>query len=310
MTGVTVSSLLGVTGIVWKQNDKYWLRGVRFDAVGSPIKLGSATRQGFTRRPFLLFDAFAGDKDVGNHVLLEPDDNSAGYHVRPLTIDTDSGDLSWDPSISAGFFPVPVSAAALHSSGTVVVVVTSTGRLGRVLPVGLPRPPLGAYTSGPASGPGDHVGLLSSPIAVAVTNPGVVIALEAGASQLAAFDLNGNPVRYFGTGSPADFTLPLPQLATYLDVAVDGSSQIYVLSFGRDGSQPSDYRIDVFKANGVPLGTNSTGTNVPHIAVDYFRTIHAANYTALINSSTGETHIDPVLGVAEPSLSVLDPDTP
>ena len=87
VTGVTVSSLLGVAGIVWKQNDKYWLRGVRFDAVGSPIELGDATRQGFTRRPFLLFDALAGDKDAGNHVLLEPDDNSDGYHVRLLTID-------------------------------------------------------------------------------------------------------------------------------------------------------------------------------------------------------------------------------
>jgi hypothetical protein len=113
---------------------------------------------------------------------------------------------------------------------------TDSGRLGHVLPANTPRAPLATYVAGP----GTEIGLLSSPTAVAVTNPGIVIVLEAGASQLAAFDLNGNPVRYFGTGSPAAFTLTLPGPATYLDVAVDGSGQIYVLSYANDGtSQPT-----------------------------------------------------------------------
>ena len=53
---------------------------------------------------------------------------------------------------------------------------------------------LAAYTAGP----GTQIGLLSSPIALAVTNPGTVLVLEAG-GQISAFDLNGNPVPYFGT---------------------------------------------------------------------------------------------------------------
>ena len=109
------------------------------------------------------------------------------------------------------------------------------------------------------------------------------------------------------TGSTLDYTLKLFTPAVYLDVAVDGSGQIYVLSYRGEGTQPSDYRIDVFNANGVPLGTNSTGANVPHIAVDYF---HAANYTALVNSGTGQPQVDSVLKVVEPSLSVFDPHTP
>ena len=161
-----------------------------------------------------------------------------------------------------------------------MAIHTDTGRVGRVLPaITALQPPLARYTAGA----GTEIGLLQSPTAVAVTNPGIVIVLEAGASQLAAFDLNGNPARYFGTSSPAAFTLPLPQPATYLDVAVDGSDQIYVLSFGGDGSQGSDYRIDVYTPNGTPLATNSPGTNVPHIAVDYWRSIFAANYTALLD---------------------------
>ena len=88
-----------------------------------------------------------------------------------------------------GYFPLEVSAAALHSSGRVIVVHTDSGRLGHVQPAPTPRPPMAAYVAGV----GTQIGLLSSPTAVAVTNPGVVLVLDAGAAQLAAFDLNGSP---------------------------------------------------------------------------------------------------------------------
>jgi hypothetical protein len=305
VTGVAIATGLGVAGIVWKQGDKYWLRGVPIAENEATITLGGATTQGYTRRPFLLFDSFVGAGDIANHVLLEPDDTTPGYNIRRLTIGSTTGALSWDPKTSLGFFPLPVSAAALHSSGRVVAIHTDSGRLAHVLPANTPQPPLAAYVAGP----GTEIGLLSSPTAVAVTNPGIVIVLEAGASQLAAFDLDGNPVRYFGTGSPAAFTLTLPRPATYLDVAVDGSGQIYVLSYQGDGTQLADYRIDVYTPSGAPLATNSPGTNIPHIAVDYWRSIYAANYTALLDSSTSQPRIDPALGVPEPSLSRFDPIT-
>ena len=301
VTGVTISTRLGVAGIVWKQNDQYWLRGV--PVAGTTISLGSATRQGYARRPFLLFDAFVGAGDIGNHVLLEPDDTGHGYHVRRLNIDPSTGTLSWDPSISLGRFRLPISAAALHSSGRVVAVHTDSGRLGQVLPATTPLPPLATYTAGP----GDETGLLRSPTAMAITNPGVVIVLEAGRARLSAFDLHLHPVRYFGTASPRSFRLALPNSLTYLDIAVDGAGQIYVLSYSNDGSQPADYRIDVYTPTGAPLATNSPGTNVPHLAVDYFRSIYAANYSALLDIGTGQPRIDPALGVAEPSLSRFDP---
>jgi hypothetical protein len=312
VTGVAVATRLGVAGIVWKQDDKYWLRGVPLAENGSTISLGGATTQGYARRPFLLLDALVGAGDLANHVLLEPDNTEPGYHVRRLNIDPATGALSWDPSVSLGYFTLEVSAAALHSSGHVVAIHTDSGRLGRVLP--LSNPPLAPLATVPlaprasyTAGSGTQVGLLSSPTAVAVTNPGTLIVLEAGASQLAAFDLNGNPVRQFGTASPAAFTLPLLQARTYLDVAVDGSGQIYVLSYQGDGSQPVQYRIDVFSPTGAPISVLSIGNNVPHLAVDYWRSIYAANFTALLDTGTGQPRIDPALGVAEPSLSRFDP---
>jgi hypothetical protein len=304
ITGVTIATRLGVAGIVWKQNDKYYLRGVPVTENGNTISLGGATRQAYARRPFLLFDALVDDGDVANHVLLEPDDTDPGYHVRRLTIDPKTGALSWDPQTSLGYFLLPVSAAALHASGRVVAIHTDTSRLGHILPVLTnDRPPLANYVAGP----GTQIGLLSSPTGVAVTQAGIILVLEAGASQLAAFDLNGNPVRYFGTANPASFTLPLPTSATYLDIAVDGSGQIYLLCEQNNGAQPQDYRIDVYSPNGTPVVTNSPGTNVPHLAVDYWRSIYAANFTPLLDSTTSQPRVDTLLGVAEPSLSRFDP---
>ena len=303
VTGVTISTRLGVAGLVWKQADKFWLRGVPVALTGATISLGSATRNGYARRPFLLFDAFVGAGDVGNHVLVEPDDTDDGYQLRALTIDPATGALTWDPTISLGSFLLPVDAAALHSSGRVVAVHTDSGRLAHVVPAATPQPPLATYSAGP----GIEIGLLSSPTGVAITNPGIVIVLEAGIPQLAAFDLNGNPTRYFGTATPANFTLSLPPDVTWLDLAVDGANHIYLLSNHGENSQVADYHIDVYSPTGTPIATNSPGTNIPHLAVDYWRSIYAANYSALRDALTNQPHIDPALGVAEPSLSRFDP---
>ena len=320
VTGAAIATTLGVAGVVWKQGDRYWLRGVPVAESGTTIKFGSVTRERYARRPFLLFDSFVGKADVGNHVLLEPDETTDAYHVRMLSLDPVTGALSWDPTVSHGTFTLPVSAAALHSSGRVVTLHTDSGRVGRIQPVATSRPLLAAYSAGP----GTEIGLLQSPTAVAVTNPGVVLVLEAGASQLAAFDLNGNPVRYFaaqstlqarhrpnqrrrGAAPTLQFTLPLASRGTYLDLAVDGASQIYVLYYTGDGSLPEDYRIDVYTQAGAPLDTHSPGVNVPHLAVDYWRSIYAANYDPLTDQGTATRHIDPALGVAEPSLSRFDP---
>jgi hypothetical protein len=333
VTGAAIATLLGVAGVVWKQDDRYWLRGVPVAQNGATIKLGVGPKEGYARLPFLLFDSMVDKGDRGNHVLLEPDATTDAYHVRRLTMDSDTGALDWDPGVSLGMFTLPVSAAALHSSGRVVAVHTDSGRVGRLLPVATPRPQLAAYSGGP----GTQVGLLDSPIALAVTNPGVVLVLgftntplEAGGPQLAAFDLNGNPVRYFAPGAlrgrgqrhaPAPwrtrlsagelaFTLPLDKTKTYLDLAVDGAAQIYLLHHTGDGSDVQDYHVDIYTPTGAPLDTNSPGVNVPHLAVDYWRSIYAPNYDPLTDLGTTTPHKDPNLGVIEPSLSRFDPITP
>ncbi len=251
--------------------------------------------------------------DAGNHVLLEPmDPPSDGYFVRPVTLDPDTGGISWDSSTTLGTFTLPVSAAALHSSGRVVTVHTDTARVGWVHPVATPpQPPVpGVITTGTqaayTAGPGTQIGLLQSPTAVAVTNPGVVLILEAGANQLSSFDLSGNPIKYFGSNQD-QYTQKLANAGTYLDLAVDGSGHTYLLYYTGDGSQPDDYRVDVYTPSGEPLVTNSPGVNVAKLAVDYWRSIYAANFDPITDQGTTTPRIDPALGVAEPSISRLDP---
>ena len=309
VAGAAVATLAGVAGIVFKQNDRYYLRGVPLAQDGATIKLGVAPTEGYARRPFLLLDAFVDKADRGNHVLLEPDDTSDAYHVRRLTLDPATGGLSWDSEMSYGRFLLEPSAVALHSTGKVVAVHTDSGRLAWIQPVSTPQPMLATY----GAGPGTQPGLLSSPIAVAVTNPGVVLVLEAGTSQISAFDLNGNPVRYFPTDSgrgEQQFTRRLVSSGTPLDLAVDGAGQIYVLYSTGTGSAPADYHVDVYTKSGAVLDTHSPGVNVGRLAVDYWRSIYGANYDALTDLGTNNPRIDPRLKVAEPSLSRFDPTEP
>jgi hypothetical protein len=302
VTGASVATTLGVVGAVWKQDDRYYLRGVPIAENGATIPLTSAPKEGYARPPFLLFDSLVDKQDVGNHVLLEPDDASDAYFIRKVTLDSDTGAINWDSSTSLGTFTLPVSAAALHSSGRVVAVHTDSGRVGWLHPAQTPRPGLATYFAGSGTQPG----LLQSPTAIAVTNPGIVLILEAGAAQLAAFDLNGNPVKYFGWDqSNLRFTQPLASQGTYLDMAVDGANHIYLLYYANDGSRPDDYSIDVYNADGSALATHSPGVNIAKLAVDFWRSIYGVNFDPLTDEGTSTVHV--ALGVAEPSISRFDP---
>ena len=324
----TVSTLAGVAGVVWEQGNKFYVRAVPIPQSGATISLGAASVEGYTRRPFLLFDAFVKPTDQGNHVLLEPDPTTMAYHVRKVTLDPTTGAPTWDRNVSYGDFLLPISAAALHSSGRVVVVETASGRLGTLLPAAPPFATAQPVQATYSAGPGTQIGLLGSPIAIAVTNPGTVVVLEAaggatGKPQLSAFDLNVNAVPYFqatmtrrgwmaagarrGAGTQGPYTLPLVSKGTYLDLAVDGSEQIYALYHTGDGTSPGDYHVDVYIPAGAVLNDHIVGVNVPHLAVDYWRSMYAANYDPLIGIGTKQPHIDPALGVAEPSVSRFDP---
>jgi hypothetical protein len=133
-----------------------------------------------------------------------------------------------------------------------------------------------------------------------------VLVLEAGAGRLSAFDLNCTPIKYFGPNQD-QFTQKLAAAGTYLDLGVDGADHIYVLYYTGTGENVDEYHVDVYTPTGEPLVTHSPGVNVAKLAVDFWRSIYAANFDPLTVEGTTTPRIDPALGVAEPAVSRFDP---
>jgi hypothetical protein len=73
------------------------------------------------------------------------------------------------------------------------------------------------------SGPGSRPGLIRSPVAACVTAEGAILVLESSTAnnRIQAFDLGGNPLRYFtDQRNPYFLHLIATEGWTYLDVAV------------------------------------------------------------------------------------------
>ena len=152
-----------------------------------------------------------------------------------------------------------------------------------------------------------------SPTALTCTLDGVVIVLEGGANRMQAFDVNGNPVTYFGTDP--DSLTSLQQLHgsvndTRLGIAVDGQSFIYVLTRAGGSTAPvSNYRVDVHKPDGTFV-VGPTGVNLAQFDVDYWRSIFGLDYAALTGPDGVTPYVDPALGRIQPSLSIFLATTP
>ena len=192
MAGAAIATLAGVAGMVWKQNDRFYLRGVPVAENGSTITLGAATEQGLrtatvpaVRRLRRSRTPRATTCCSSRTTPPRSTTSARSRWTRP------PARRRWDPSVSYGTFPLPISAATLHSSGRVVAVHTDNGRIGSLLPAN--TPPAAAGHLQRRTGHPDRAAELprrrrgheprhrprsSRPRAL----------------QLAAFDLNGNPV--------------------------------------------------------------------------------------------------------------------
>ena len=84
---------------------------------------------------------------------------------------------------------------------------------------------------------------MDGPIHAALTAQGAILILESNNNRIQAFDIGGNPVPYFANGA---YFVPLQRpggTATYLDLAVEYSGYLYVLSYTRQRAVhvPSGY---------------------------------------------------------------------
>jgi hypothetical protein len=157
-------------------------------------------------------------------------------------------------------------------------------------------------------GKGSRPGLLNLPVASAISADGVILILEAGNNRIQALDLGANPVRHFnklsGPGtSPYSLTLsgtdPV-QGWQYLDLAVEYTGYLYVLSFNQNTFV---YRLDIYhpdQADSSPIAT-TMNINAARLTVDFWRSAYTLNYEVLRLPNGNAA------ALTEPSVSLWTP---
>jgi hypothetical protein len=162
----------------------------------------------------------------------------------------------------------------------------------------------GFFLARTCSGVGAQPGLLKSPVAAAISPDGAILVLEKVNQRIQAFDLGGNPAPYFKGQSPKYFLSleAIPSGSTFLDLAVEFSGYLYVLS--KDAND--NHRLDIYhptQSGTKPICT-TPGVNAAKLAVDFWRGIYTLNYEVL--RTPGGT----IPGFTEPSVSQWLPTPP
>jgi hypothetical protein len=222
--------------------------------------------------------------------------------LNPPSIVDPRKQLAW------GKFNLNPDDALLHPSGAVITLNTAASRLESL------KLPAAAVTDAEAGanlianlhgGLGDRPGLFNNPTVATITAEGVILVVEAGNNRIHALDAAANPLPHFTNQSSKYF---FPFSATgggntqYLDIAVEFSGFIYVLS-----ENNGVYRLDIYRPD--QSGTNpistTMGFNAAKVTVDYWRNVYSLNYEVLtVNGAP------PPGGRTEPSVSQWVPTTP
>ncbi len=256
--------------------------------------------------------------EPGSKVIYDPigqqnanyflDSNNGSFLVRqiglnPPTFSDPREHVAW------GAFNLSPDDLLLHPSGALVSVNSANSRMESLR---LPPKPLSDGAAGVSllaslhGGLGDRPGLFNTPTATTITSDGVILVLESGNNRIHALDLGANPLRHF-TKQPTPYFLNLSETGggttTYLDMAVEYSGYIYVLSMSS-----GVYRLDIYhpdQSNTAPISTTKD-FYAAKVTVDYWRTVYSLNYEVL--TMPGQT--PPPNGVTEPSISQWFPFTP
>ena len=184
---------------------------------------------------------------------------------------------------SFGRLNMDSTRCALHPAGHIVSISNANHKL-EVLKI--PKTPIKDADAAQflvartLSGPGLLAGLVMSPVAMAIAPDGAILVLEQGNNRIQAFDLGGNAVSFFKQQADPHFLeLDATAGATYLDLAVEFSGYLYVLS--KDANNL--HRLDIYhssQAGTAPICTTHD-MNAAKLTVDFWRHVYTLNYEVL-----------------------------
>ena len=136
-----------------------------------------------------------------------------------------------------GVLNLPPTDILLHPAGAIVTINSANHRMEMLKLPTAPMADADAAVNLLATlhgGQGTRPGLFDAPTVTAITAEGTVLIIESGNNRIHAVDIAGNPVRVFSK-QPVGYFFNFSQTGgagtQYLDVAVEFSGFIYVLSF-------------------------------------------------------------------------------
>lgn len=251
---------------------------------------------GYSMKPLVAYDLL-GAPD-GDHYVIDP--SGGEYHLRKVNLaNTAAGfDLSKDKSY--GRFSTFLDAAVIHQ-GVIIGINTLYSKIQVLTLPSKPSLDISAPCAVLMSGEGTREGLLHRPVALSVGSDGTIYILEQQNNRVQALDISGNPIKKFNTGSdPYFFTLKTDgETVKYLDMGVEYSGYVYVLSYVNSGYLSQDYRIDIYTPDGAWL-SRTEGVAAAKMVVDHWRNVYTLNYE-MFQGPGGRT---------EPSVSQWTPSTP
>lgn len=242
--------------------------------------------------------------DADRHFYLDPVDirlETPEYHLRTLVLDgTTPVDIS--RAESWGRFSMPLDRLAVHPAGYVVGISTANSKLA-VLSLPRAPSPSAQQRNNAVITLGEGVNSDRSvfmPRALTISRVGAILLLEGrDTKRVKAFNVDGSPRQVFQGRTSSRFDLVEEQEdVTWLDICVDPTDLLYVLSHVGNGSTESDYRLDIYDPDGNHIVRN-TGISVARMTVDPWRNLYSLNYETVAGAAK-----------VEPSASVWIPSTP
>jgi hypothetical protein len=241
--------------------------------------------------------------DDAQNLMLDPN----GLYLRPIRLGAAPA-LPAPGSGALGQLNLAPTRLLLHPSGHAVSINQEFHKLEAVK---LPAAPVDDASAGKRflartySGLGSRPGLMIAPVAAAISADGAILVLENsdGNNRIQAFDLGGNAIPYFKKQPrPYFLQLDISKNSTYLDLAVEFSGYLYVLS--RDGGNL--HWLDIYhplQDGNAPI-CRTSGINAARLAVDFMRSVYTLNYDIL--SLPGGS----IPALTEPSVSLWLPPPP
>ena len=271
---------------------------------------------GFKSTTQVAYDQFEGT--VGRNYYIDPSASNAVRQIRITTGERPDFDRPGS-DLAVGRFNFESDSLLLHPSGVLISVSKDQHRMEILTPLETPGPDSDAPVANVLSGLGMRRGRLNGPVRMAVTSAGVILVAEQHNARVSAFDLAGNPVRFFkstGGKKSYDFKLgtsdvPFKGTTQILDLAVEHAGHIYVLLSDSSGSNPSQTTgryINIYQPDGQFL-LRVTDTYAKRIAVDHWRIMYGMDGTSVDRSGSIAWSGPATGGVTEPAITISIPDS-